>query len=110
MTVPSNVITDPRMTAAIAEITEFIRDSYPDTTFEVAVDEDEETVFVTAVVDVEDPDEVVDSYIDRMVNLQVEEGLHLHIIPVRNPARRDQLRHELGIGAPARRISNAAGG
>ena len=48
-------------------------------------------MFVTAVVDVDDPDEVVDRFIDRLVTLQVEDSLPLHVIPVRTPARREKL-------------------
>lgn len=80
-------LSDPRMVAAIAELTNLIRDRYPDTIFTTELGEHEDSVFVTAVVDVDDPDEVVDCFIDRAVTLQVDEGLPLHIIPIRTPAR-----------------------
>lgn len=91
MTATTNLLTDPRMQAAIAELTGLIRERYPDTTFTTELVENEEAVFVTAVVDVDDPDEVVDCYIDRSVTLLVDEGLPLHVIPVRTPAREEQL-------------------
>lgn len=94
---------DPRMAAAIKEITEMILRSYPGTSFTVDFDaeEQQEAVFVTAVVDVDDPDEVVDCFIDRVLTLQIDEGLPLHIIPIRTPARRDQLQASLGWRHPS---------
>jgi hypothetical protein len=53
------------MAAAIAELTELTQARHSDSTFTTELGENEETVFVTAVVDVDDPDEVVDCYIDR---------------------------------------------
>jgi hypothetical protein len=65
MATTSNVLADPRMAAAIAELTELTQARHSDSTFTTELGENEETVFVTAVVDVDDPDEVVDCYIDR---------------------------------------------
>lgn len=98
MTTTTNLLADPRMTAAIAELTELIREQYPDTTFTTELGENEEAVFVTAVVDIDDPDEVVDCYIDRSVTLLVDERLPLHVIPVRTPAREQQLLATLRMG------------
>jgi hypothetical protein len=98
MPATTNLLTEPRMTAAIAELTELIRERYPDTTFTTELGENEEAVFVTAVVDVDEPDEVVDCYIDRSVTLLVDEGLPLHVIPVRTPAREAQLLANLRSG------------
>lgn len=53
MQTTSNLFSDPRMTAAIAELTDLIRSRNPDTRFTTAVGEDQETVFVTAIVDVD---------------------------------------------------------
>ena len=74
---------DPRIQAAIAELTGLIRDRYPSASFTVDEGEDPEGVYVTATVDVEDTDEVVDVFIDRMVDLQVKDGLPVYVIPVR---------------------------
>jgi hypothetical protein len=95
MTSPLN---DPRMKAAIAELTNLISRSYPGTTYVTDVDDDGKTVFVTATVDVDDPDEVVDLYIDRSVTLIVDEGLPLHVLAVRTPERREKLLASMGIG------------
>jgi hypothetical protein len=87
MATDSNALSNPRMKAAIAELTTLIRDRYPGTVFTIEVGEHQDVVFVTAVVDVDDPDEVVDCFIDRAVTMQVDEGLPLLVIPVRTPAR-----------------------
>lgn len=110
MTTTSNIHSDPKMAAAIAEMTELIRTSYPDTTFVVDVEESQETAYVTAIVDVDDPDEVVDCFIDRVLTLQVEEGLSLHVIPIRTPARREQLRAALQFGRSSGADSRSAVG
>jgi hypothetical protein len=74
---------DPRIQAAITELTGLIRDGFPSATFAVGEGEDPDGVYVTATVDVEDTDEVVDVFINRMVDLQVKDGLPVYVIPVR---------------------------
>ena len=85
----------PRVQAAISELQDLIRHHYPTATFSVDRGEDPEGIYVTATVDVADTDEVVDLYIDRLVTLQIEEGLPIHVVPVR-PLERvvAQLREE----------------
>jgi len=78
---------DSRMRAAIAELQALILDRYPDTTFTEGGADESDGVFVRAVVDVDDPDEVTELFIDRMIDLQVEDGLPVYIVPVRTPAR-----------------------
>ena len=85
---------DPRMQRAIQEMQALIRERYPDATFSVAYGEDPAGIYLDVMVDVEDMDEVVDVYIDRLVDLQVEEGLKLHVIPVRPPERIEAMLRE----------------
>ncbi|MGI8477980.1 MAG: hypothetical protein ACR2OO_16660 [Thermomicrobiales bacterium] len=106
----SDALSNPKMTAAITELTEIIRGRYPDTIFTTEIGEDRQTVFVTAIVDVDDPDEVVDCFIDRAVTLQVDEGLPLHVIPIRTPARREKLRAALQAGRPSSGTTGVAAG
>jgi hypothetical protein len=110
MAVASNLLSNPRMMAAIEELTNLIRDRYPETTFSTELGEHEESVFVTAVVDVDDPDEVVDCFIDRSVTLQVDEGLPLHIIPIRTPARNARLLATLRLGQSSGASPRSAAG
>jgi hypothetical protein len=75
------------MQAAIEELQGFIRARYREATFEVCSGEDPEGIYVTATVDVEDRDEVVAVFIDRLVDLRVTEEIPLHVLPVRPPER-----------------------
>lgn len=78
---------DPRMQAGIRELQALIRSRYPDATFAASYGEDPVGVYLDVTVDLDDTDEVVDLYIDRLVDLQVEDGLKLHVIPIRPPER-----------------------
>ena len=94
MTVEHDHMTDPKMQAAVAELQELIRSHYPSTTFTVGEAEDPDGVYLRAIVDVEDTDEVTEVFIDRMIDLQVEEGLPIYVVPVRTPERIAALRQQ----------------
>ena len=57
MTTTSSVLFTPRMVAAIAELTQLIQARYPDAIFTTELGENQEAVFVTTVVDIDDPDD-----------------------------------------------------
>ncbi len=79
---------DPHMEQALEELKDIVQRRYPDATFEVAAGQDEpEAVHLIATVDLEDLDEVLDVVIDRVLQLQVEEGLPVHVIPTHPLAR-----------------------
>jgi hypothetical protein len=73
---------------ALAELQEVIRDRYPTAQFRVrsGVD-DPETTYLIATVDVEDPDDVLDLVIDRLVQFQIDEGLAISVLPIHPPER-----------------------
>ena len=77
----------PRMQAAIMELQGLIRQHYPNTTFEVVHGDDPIGMYVLATVDVEDTEAVVDVYIDRLLELQIDAGLAVYVVPVRPLAR-----------------------
>ena len=79
--------TDPRMARAITELQERIHAHYPTATFEVEAGEDPDGVYLTAVVDLDDPDEVLDAVMDRLLELEIDEGLPLYVVPARTPER-----------------------
>jgi hypothetical protein len=81
-------LTDPKLASAVGELTGLIRARHPGTTFSLAAGDDPEGLYLTATVDVDDPDTVVDTVIDRLLTLQVDEGLPLYVIPIRTPERR----------------------
>ncbi len=99
MMTPATLEIDPIMQAAIAELQQMILARYPTTKFMVGEASDLEGVYVRAIVDVDDPDEVTELIIDRMIDLQVEYGLPLYVVPVRTPERtaiqRQQLRSSM---------------
>ncbi len=73
----------PVMAAAIAEIRDLIAEHYPQATFVVEEGDDPAGIYLVAMVDVEDTDEVVDRYGDRLVDLQVEAGLPVYVAALR---------------------------
>ena len=74
---------DARVQERLAELRGRILGAYPAATFTVAHGDDPEGIYLTATVDVEDPDEVTALIIDRLIEIQVEEELPLYVIPVR---------------------------
>jgi hypothetical protein len=77
----------PHMQAAIEELQRLIQQHYPEATFQVEPGDDPTGMYVLATVDVEDTDVVVDVYIDRLLDLQIDKGLAVYVVPVRPLAR-----------------------
>lgn len=77
-----------RMQKAVTELRATITQRYPGARFSLSHPEDEpKSIELTAVVDVEDTDEVLDLVINRVVELQVDEQLPIHVVPIRTPER-----------------------
>lgn len=79
---------DPRKQHAIAELKGLIQAKYPTATFAVrgGVEDPDET-WLTARVDVDDPDEVMNVVLDRVMELQLDEDLPVYVLPLRTPER-----------------------
>jgi hypothetical protein len=77
----------PHMQAAIMELQGLILQHYPNTTFDVVHGDDPTGIYVLATVDVEDTEAVVDIYIDRLLELQIDAGIAIYLVPVRPLAR-----------------------
>lgn len=77
----------PRMREAIVELKELIRFRYPEATFDVTEGEDPDGIYLVATVDVDDRNDVIDLFLDRLVDFQVEEELPIYVVPRRTPAR-----------------------
>jgi hypothetical protein len=75
-------INDERIQSALAELQSLILARFPAATFTVFEGEDPCGIYLEATVDVEDTDEVIDTYISRMVDMQVDEGLPVYAIVV----------------------------
>src|SRR5687768_3105374 len=83
---------DPRAQSALLQLQDLIRGRFPTASFEVSRSEDDaENIHLFTTVDVEDPDDVLDVVIDRVLEMQTEESLPVHVIPVRTPDRVLQL-------------------
>ncbi len=73
-----------QMQTAIDKLRTAVHRQYPNATFRVArAQDDPDSVHLVATVDIDDPDEVVDLVIDRVLDYQLEQGLPVHVIPVR---------------------------
>ncbi len=78
---------DAKLRAAIDELTSLISHRYPSASFDVSeAPDDPETVHVYATVDVDDPEQVLDLVIHQVLALQ-EDGIPIHVIPLRTPER-----------------------
>ena len=99
----SEYVSDLRMNRALNELADIVRRAHPDATFEVVpAQDDPDIVHLLARVDVEDPDVVADLVMDRMLDLQVEDGLPVYVIPLRTPERIAALREAQKLHASAR--------
>ena len=87
MTVALRLELDPRIARALDELRDLISARYPSATFSTGPRDDPEGISLTAVVDVEDADEVVPVFLPRLVEMQVEEGLPVYVVPLETPER-----------------------
>lgn len=84
MTVRQSGNRSMRLHAAIAELSEIIRNHFPDAAFQVGSSPDDaEAVILRAYVDVEAQDDVMDVVVDRMMAIQIEESLPIFVVPIR---------------------------
>ena len=77
----------PRAQAALDELKALIAARFPLATFTVQKGYEPAGIYLVATVDVEDTDEVVDVFIDRLVDIQVEDGIPVYVTVVRPVAR-----------------------
>lgn len=72
-----------RIQRAIDELKAMIKGRFPDASFDVYEGDDPSGTYLRVTVDIDDTDEVTDLIIDRLVDMQVEEGLPVYVIPLR---------------------------
>jgi hypothetical protein len=87
MTDTAKFMITPRIEEALAELKEIIRRRYPEATFDVGEGDDPEGIYLNAVVEVDNLFDVIDLYIDRLVDMQIDEGLPIFVMPNRTPER-----------------------
>ncbi len=78
---------NPRIRDALVELENLIGARFPEAAFEVSEGEDPEGVYLTAIVDTDDLTTVLEAVADRLVDMQVERGLPVFVVPTR-PSRR----------------------
>jgi len=78
---------DTRTQLALSELQQLIRQRWPRVSFEITHGDDPKGVYLDTIVDVDDPDEVMDLVVDRLLSLQVDEGLSVHVVPLRGLSR-----------------------
>ncbi|MSQ27595.1 MAG: hypothetical protein EXR51_05595 [Dehalococcoidia bacterium] len=76
-----------RLAAANGELPAIVRQRFPSASFQVGEGEDPEGTYLTAIVDVDDTDEVMAVVVARLVTMQVDEHLPLYFIPLRPSER-----------------------
>jgi hypothetical protein len=95
---------DPRIVAAIDELTQLISGRFPDAQIDVSEGDDPNGVYLTVSVDIDDPDEITDLVIDRTMALQIEEELPVYVVPIRPISRvidNRRRRMEAGMRLPS---------
>lgn len=78
---------DPRIRAALVDLQQRILAQYPEATFTVFEGEDPPGVYLRATVDIEDSSDVMDTVLDTLYELEVEQGLPIYVVSSQPPAR-----------------------
>ena len=102
MTTEKHTRITPRIMEAIHELGGLITEHFPQAEFVIEEGFDPEGVYLIAIVDIDDTDEVIDVVGDRLVELQVDEGLPFYVTPLR-PMERvvAELRKREAVTPPA---------
>jgi hypothetical protein len=73
----------PAMKKAVNELKARISERFPQASFVVEEGFDPKGIYLVTTVDIADTDEVIDVVGDRLVELQVDEGLPIYVTPLR---------------------------
>ena len=79
----SHIPFTPRMQEAVHELKKLITGRFPQAAFVVEEGCDPEGIYLVTTVDIADTDEVMAVVGDRLVELQVDEGLSVYVTPLR---------------------------
>lgn len=77
---------DNQMRAYVEEIQGMIRARFPDATFAVYGGEDPPGIYIDVVADVDDEYDILDLVSDRQVDILLENGRGLYVVPLRRAA------------------------
>ncbi|MGI8968819.1 MAG: hypothetical protein ACR2GA_06920 [Chloroflexota bacterium] len=79
---------DPSRQQAVEELTKLVGAHFSLRDVAVVPGEDNpDATHVIATVDIDDPDEVADLVMERMLEIQLDEGIPVYVIPIRTPER-----------------------
>lgn len=81
------IVITPRVQAALDELQALITARYPEATFSVYTWYDTAGIFLEATIDVDDTEEAHDAFMDRLLDIQVEEGIPVHVRLSQPPER-----------------------
>ncbi|MGH2616105.1 MAG: DUF433 domain-containing protein [Thermomicrobiales bacterium] len=81
------IIITPRVQAALDELRAMIATHYPEAAFSVYTWYESAGIYLSATIDTDDIDEVRDVFKDRLLDIQVEEGIPVYV-DVRQPPER----------------------
>jgi hypothetical protein len=89
---------DQNVQRALLELQAIISARWPNATFVVTRGQDDpEAIHLDTTVDVDDTEEVLDLVIDRVLDLQINRGIPVHVIPLQSSERihkeQQSLRH-----------------
>jgi hypothetical protein len=99
-------VQDPRSQHALAALQARIVHHDPSAPFEVAAGDDPGGIYLTPIIDIEDTDAVLAVVLDRLIELQVDEGLPIFVVPLqplqRVLAQLEEQRHkDAGASIPS---------
>lgn len=97
-----------RIHEALETLRDLIAADYPDAVFSVFEHDDPPGTYLRAVVDVDDTDEVRESYLGRLIDMQVDEALPVYVA-VRPPRWRIEEMYEEHMRSRAERERTTAG-
>jgi uncharacterized protein (DUF433 family) len=102
MTEEVQITITPRAQAALDELQALIAAHFPQATFTVEKGYEPAGIYLVTTVDTDDTDEVVEVFIDRLVDIQVEDGIPVYVT-VRQPRERvmAELREQQSRALPA---------
>jgi hypothetical protein len=83
MKIETHIRLTPRIKEALHELKGLITARFPQAAFVVEEGFDPEGVYLITTVDIADTDEVIGVVGDRLVELQVDEGLPVYVTPLR---------------------------
>lgn len=101
---------DPKLHQAAEDIAARIRRDYPDAQISIEENLDPPKLYVVATVDLYDTDPVFDSYVDRLIDYQIEDRLPLDVIVYRTPEREQEVLERERDRAGIRKMEQRAAG